>query len=131
MAEWIIPCNLKYYDVIGAFNKLSCIDWKQSAKNISVGDIVYIYVGRPLMAIKFKCKVNKINLDSIEIDDSEFVIIGDNYMNYGNHMELELLVTYDDQLNLAELKSHGLKGNVQGPRHMDAEIKSFIDTLKL
>ena len=26
----IIPCNVKDYDVIGAFNKLSEIDWKQS-----------------------------------------------------------------------------------------------------
>ena len=30
MKYWIIPCNVKDYDVIGAFNKLSEIDWKQS-----------------------------------------------------------------------------------------------------
>lgn len=131
MADWIIPCNLKYYDVIGAFKKLPCIDWKQSSKNIAVGDIVYIYVGQPLMEIKFKCKVNKINLDSIEIDDSEFVINGNNYINYGCHMELQLLTTYDKQLNLSTLRAHGLKGNIQGPRHMDGNIKAFVDGLGL
>ena len=129
MADWIIPCNLKYYDVVGAFNKLSRIDWKQSAKNIAVGDVVYIYVGRPLMAIKFKCKVNKVNLDSIEIDDREFVIVGDNYMNYRNHMELELITAYNDELTLEELRKHGLNGNIQGPRHLVAELKTFIDTI--
>lgn len=61
MVEWIIPCNLKYYNVISAFEKLQCVDWIQSAKSINVGDIVYIYVGFPIKAIKFKCKVNKVN----------------------------------------------------------------------
>lgn len=130
MTDWIIPCNLKYYDVIGAFNKMSRIDWKQSAKNIAVGDIVYIYVGRPLMAIKFKCRVNKVNLDSVEIDDSEFIIIGDNYVNYGNHMELELITVYNDELNLAELRTHGLNGNIQGSRRLTDELKEFINTIK-
>ena len=130
MADWIIPCNPKYYDIIGAFDKLSKIDWKQSSKNIAVDDIVYIYVARPIMAIKFKCKVNKVNLKSIEINDSEFVIIGDNYINYGNHMELELLTAYDNELTLDELRVHGLRGNIQGPRHLDDNIKKIIATIK-
>ena len=130
MADWIIPCNPQYYDVVGAFSNLSRIGWKQSAKNIDVNDIVYIYVGRPLMAIKFKCKVNKVNLDFIEIDDSEFIIIGDNYMNYKNHMELELLTQYEDELTLEKLGAHGLNGNVQGPRRLVAELKEFIETFK-
>ena len=129
MANWIIPCNLKYYDVLGAFGKLSRIDWKQSAKNIAVNDMVYIYVGRPIMAIKFKCRVNKINLTSIEIDDSEFVIIGDNYVNYGNHMELELITSYDNELTLDKLVVHGLRGNIQGPRRVVEELQEFIDTI--
>ena len=129
MADWIIPCNPKYYNVVGAFNKLSKIDWKQSSKNIAVNDIVYIYVGHPIKAIKFKCKVNKINLELIEIDDSEFVIMGDNYMNYGNHMELELLAIFDKQLTLEKLRAYGLKGSIQGPRHLDIKIKGLIDTI--
>ncbi|MQS77154.1 HNH endonuclease, partial [Lactobacillus halodurans] len=40
--QWVIPCNVQYYDVVGAFNKFNVIDWKQS-KNLSkakTGDIV-------------------------------------------------------------------------------------------
>lgn len=92
-------------------------------------DMVYIYVGRPIMAIKFKCRVNKINLTSIEIDDSEFVIIGDNYVNYGNHMELELITSYDNELTLDKLVVHGLRGNIQGPRRVVEELQEFIDTI--
>ena len=46
MKSWIIPCNLSYYNVVGAFDSLTSVDWKQSS-NVEVGDIVYIYVGRP------------------------------------------------------------------------------------
>ena len=128
MTEWIIPCNLKYYDVKGAFSKFKAIDWKQSAKNICVGDIVYIYVGKPISAIKYKCRVNKTNLSKVEIDDSEFVINGENYENYGNHMELELIREYaDTELTRDMLVENGLKGNIQGPRKVDVMIQKIIN----
>lgn len=128
MTEWIIPCNLKYYDVKGAFSKFKAIDWKQSAKNICVGDIVYIYVGKPISAIKYKCRVNKTNLSKVEIDDSEFVINGENYENYGNHMELELIREYADmELTRDMLVENGLKGNIQGPRKVDVMIRKIIN----
>lgn len=53
--QWVIPCNVQYYDVVGAFNKFNIIDWKQS-KNLNkakTGDIVYIYISSP-------CKKHKI-----------------------------------------------------------------------
>lgn len=128
MTEWIIPCNLKYYDVKGAFSKFKAIDWKQSAKNICVGDIVYIYVGKPISAIKYKCRVNKTNLSKVEIDDSEFVINGENYENYGNHMELELIREYAyTELTRDMLVENGLKGNIQGPRRVDVLIRESIN----
>ena len=128
MTEWIIPCNLKYYDVKGAFSKFKAIDWKQSAKNICVGDIVYIYVGKPISAIKYKCRVNKTNLSKVEIDDSEFVINGENYENYGNHMELELIREYaGTELTRDMLVENGLKGNILGPRRVDVLIQESIN----
>lgn len=128
MTEWIIPCNLKYYDVKGAFSKFKAIDWKKSAKNICVGDIVYIYVGKPISAIKYKCRVNKTNLSKVEIDDSEFVINGENYENYGNHMELELIREYaGTELTRDMLVENWLKGNIQGPRRVDVLIQESIN----
>ena len=39
METWIIPCNIKYYDVFGAFRTLKRIEWRQSTR-VEVGDIV-------------------------------------------------------------------------------------------
>lgn len=117
MEKWIVPCNVKYYDVNNAFNKLKKLDWKQSCKSINIGDEVYIYVGKPYSAIKYRCVVNKVNIESIEIDDSEFVIDGSPYENYHNYMELELLEVFaDDELTIDVLRDRGLKGNIQSPR---------------
>jgi len=126
MSEWITPCNPKYYNVIGAFSKLKCIDWKQSSPNIKIGDIVYIYVSKPIMAIKYKCKVNKVNLPKIEIDDSEFVVDGEPYLTYPEHMELEMLREYDEELSMSELSKHGVKGHIQSIRKVYSELSEYL-----
>ena len=91
MTTWIIPCNIANYDVIGAFSKLKKINWKQSVKSIDIGHTVYVYVGKPVSAIKYKCKVNKVNLPKREIDDDMFIVDGKPFVSYGNYMEIELL----------------------------------------
>ncbi len=42
MKYWIIPSNVKNYNVVGAFNELSEIDWEQSRniKSAMTEDIV-------------------------------------------------------------------------------------------
>lgn len=65
-------------------------------QNIEIGDIVYLYIGNPISAIKYKCKVNKVNLPFCEIDDTKYVFDGDVFERYGNYMEIELLKDYSD-----------------------------------
>lgn len=129
MKYWIIPCNVKDYDVIGAFNKLSEIDWKQSnnMKSAAVGDMVLIYLSRPYSCIKYICKIKEVNKPKSTIEDSVYIMKGDNYVNYGNYMQLELLESINETLLTFEiLKLNGLKGNIQGPRSLKDNLLSFI-----
>lgn len=68
----IIPQNLKYYDVFGELSKFGVIEWRQRLKDVSVGDIVYIYLSKPESYIAFKCIVEKVNVRRLSrtIDDS-------------------------------------------------------------
>lgn len=59
--EWIIPSNPKYYDVIKAFEEADEIDWKQGA-GIRTGDTIYLYVGAPVSAILYKCRVTETDI---------------------------------------------------------------------
>ena len=126
MTVWIVSCNIKHYDVVGAFNELLRIDWKQSTK-VEPGDIVYIYVGVPYQSIMFKCYVSKTNLPFSDIDDARYVISGETYLNYGNYMELELVDKYaQGVLSLEKLRKHGLTGRIQGPRRAEGDVLRFL-----
>ena len=54
--EWIIPSNPKYFDIVHAFDDTDVIDWKQGA-GIRKGDTVIMYVGTPVSAVLYQCKV--------------------------------------------------------------------------
>ena len=54
--EWIIPANPDYYDIVHAFDDDREIEWKQG-RGIKAGDTVFLYVGAPVSAILYKCRV--------------------------------------------------------------------------
>ncbi len=125
---WIIPCNPNYYDIFGAFDHLTTINWKQIFRNMKVDDIVYIYVGSPYKCIMYKTRINETNLPKVKIDDSEFQLNSESYKNYGNYLELERLETYN---NIKPLQYHSLKVNglttVQGPTCINNQLKKYLE----
>ncbi|WP_105994031.1 EVE domain-containing protein [Staphylococcus simulans] len=126
---WVIPCNVKSYDVIGAFNKLEVIDWKQSnnMKSARPGDKVFIYASKPYSGIMYMCIIQNVNKSTASMEDKEFMTNTENYGNYGNYMELKLLKSKTQTpITLKELKKYGLKGNIQGPRSLKDELLKFI-----
>ena len=58
-------------------------------KNVEIGDTIFIYVGAPIQAVLFKCRVVAVNKPFSTIDDSKFVISGERYQHYGKYMELQ------------------------------------------
>ena len=54
--NWIVPANPKYYDVEKAFAENETVIWKQG-RGIVPGDTVYMYVGSPVSAVRYKCLV--------------------------------------------------------------------------
>ena len=115
--EWIISGNPEKYNVVDAFHNLHRVDWTQKA-NMVTGDIVYIYISGNVKAIKFKCRVNKTDLDEPDIDDSEYNISGQFDGTAGRYMELELIEEYDgDEYSREELMKYGFR-SPQGPIHI-------------
>ena len=104
MKKWIIPSNLKQYDVIGAFQSLSELTWTQRFKSVEVGDLVYIYVSSPVSAIKFCCEVAATNLG----DDSELIVEDEGFVRSGEYLERETNVFM--RLKKIHEYDHFLKG---------------------
>ncbi|MBU5248971.1 hypothetical protein KQH93_04100 [Coprococcus comes] len=126
--NWIVPCSIKFFDVVRYFENNNTIVWKRGSA-IHVNDIVYIYVGAPLSEIKFKCKVI---LEKVEIDEimkNKYAVKDGSVIKENRYMKLELLETYEDGiLPWKELKQHGL-GQVQIQARTDRKLLEYIHNI--
>ena len=137
MANWIIPCNPKFYDVFGAFRELQTIDWRQYLSKVEIGDTVFIYTGRPIMAITHKCRVVEVNTPCEYVDDGDirFNLVQDNEWDSlrpgEKYMRLELIKEYDSSaLSYSKLIEYGLLGSIQGQQRVRPEIQAAIDSVE-
>lgn len=130
--EWIISGNPKEYRVIEAFRELRKLDWRQSKKaNINAGDIVYVFVSEGIWAIRFKCRVNKTNIEVPDIDDHEYVLKERSGGSADRYMELELMEEYDgEEYSKDELKKHGFGKSPQNPVRMPASVKDYMESIR-
>lgn len=132
MNKWIIPSNLKRYDVISAFSKLNEIDWSQKIGNVKLGDLIYIYVGEPIGGIKYCCEVTAVNLAPEKeeiIDDHAFIIDVDlSAKRAEKYMRLRKIYEYENnELPMSLLHEYGVNGSIQGARMVPNELEEYLN----
>jgi predicted DNA-binding protein (MmcQ/YjbR family) len=116
--EWIIPSNPKYYDIIHAFDNTDVIDWKQGA-GIKKGDMIFMYVGAPVSAILYKCKVTETNIP-YQYQDKNLTITA--------LMKIKLLKRYEpDRFTFDVLKSEYGIYAVRGPRGVPNSLSEALE----
>lgn len=92
--SWAIPCNPAYYDIDRALKELSGIWYRQTLRDVSAGDFVYIYVSRPYQSYKYKCVVLDSNVLSSDIElaeDKEYNLAPATLVAADKYMRLKLL----------------------------------------
>ena len=115
--EWIIPANLKYYDIIHAFDDAEEIDWKQGA-GIRAGDTVYMYVASPVSAIMYKCKVTETDIP-YRYQDRNLTIKA--------LMKIKLLKRYDPKKYTFDVlkEDYGIYA-IRGPRGIPSSLSAAL-----
>lgn len=123
---WVIPCNTKYYDIIGVFDNLDVIEWSQST-NTSAGDTVFIYVGGTYKAIMYKCEVVSTDLYG-KRSDEDYPYYKELEKNPdARYMKLRLVEKYTtDRYPLKNLKENGLS-NVQGRSKAPVQLMKYLN----
>ncbi|MBE5838408.1 MmcQ/YjbR family DNA-binding protein [Butyrivibrio sp.] len=115
--EWIVPANPKYYDIEAAFDAADEIDWKQGA-GIIKGDTVFMYVGAPVSAILYKCKVTEVDIP-YDYEDKNLKITA--------LMKIKLLKRYKrDEFTFERLKSEYGIYAVRGPRGIPNTLSAAL-----
>ena len=115
--EWLIPSNPKYYDIVHAFDGTDTIDWKQGA-GIKKGDVVFLYIGAPVSAVLYKCKVTETNIP-YHYQDENLTITA--------LMKIRLLKRYPpEQFTFKILKSEYRIFAVRGPRGVPSSLSAAL-----
>ena len=116
--SWVVPANPKYYDVESAFRKDTIIDWKQGA-GIQVGDTVYLYVGAPVSAILYQCKVLQTDIP-YDYSDKNLTIKA--------LMKIQLLKCYDRKTFTFSVlgKDYGVFA-IRGPRRVPNALRCALE----
>ena len=115
--EWIIPSSGNYgFDIVDYFNRNGEILWHQNIK-AGVGDMVYIYAGKPYSAILFKSIVEEVNIPNP---------YNGAYSKYKYVMKLRIVKKYDEKLLTFDiLKEYGV-GAVRGQRRITEKLSKYI-----
>lgn len=132
MEKWIVPCNIKRFNIVEHFKKSGFVIWKNSF-TIRTGDTVYIYIGSPLSQIKYRCTVISDQVDEETLQKNEYAIVkskGNNYFSKKvKYIQLRCDYGYPDGcLPLSVLKENGL-GQVQIQARTDRNLQRYLDEI--
>lgn len=137
ITKWLISAN-KLFDTVRAFNEIRTLDWNQGVYKIKEGDIVYIYLGKPVQEVRVKCKVVKANMQESDIDDRKYITgitakeLEEPFeISYGNSMRLTILAEYveSDLFGAEALAEHGIRGQIRTPRTITGEALDYFNTI--
>ena len=128
--NWIIPCNIKQFDVIIHFENNSYAIWKNSF-SIRKYDIVYIYIGAPYSEILYKCHVINDAVDDITLKENQYAIPQKESHNFYSKKTKYIQIQLDSKyprgtFPLDKLRENGL-GQVQIQARTDKKLQNYID----
>lgn len=129
---WIIPANLDLYDLAGAFEKHSYIDWLNSRNfGFKKDDIIFIYCSGDYKKIMYKTMVLKTNLDLRDtLNDTEFNLVPEDIEEErgAKYTRLKFIKHVNtEELHLNKLRENGLKSHIQGPIRCNDSLAEYID----
>lgn len=121
--SWVIPCNVKVFDVVEHFKNSNIICWKRGAGE-KAGDDVYIYVGIPFKAIMYRCVVEDDNVGDQEMKEHPYATKG----NYGagyRYMKLRRVFTFEKPVLLETIKDLGVY-MVRKQTRVDKKVLKYL-----
>lgn len=113
---WVIPANLKYYDIVKEFQEHKVILWTQKAA-MKKGDYVCIYITAPTKAIIYLCRILEADILNEGYRDKKTI---------KTLMRIELIRTFSNQYKAEDLKKLGLT-TVRGPRRLPKPLKEIME----
>lgn len=123
--NWIVPCSVKFFDVVKHFEENDTIVWRKVSA-IKKGDTAYIYIGAPYSEIRYKCHIVDDDVDEKTLQSNEYAIRKTESGKRQKYIKMKLDHVYDDgELSLDKLRANGL-GQTQIQARTDRRLQAFI-----
>lgn len=121
MQKWIIPTNIKNYDIVEHVKTNKILFFKKN-RALTKGDIAYIYLAKPYAQILYKAIVLD---DKVKSDELTYPLsVGNDKAKL--YIKVEIVRTFGaDELTYEVLKKHGL-GQVVNQQLVRGELETFI-----
>ena len=131
--SWIIPCNIRVYDVSEHFLHKDTIVWR-NAFTIKKGDIAFLYVGQPYSEIRYKCSVLSDDVSEEILSNNSYAIPKRTYKNYFSKKDKYIILQLEKEypkgtFPLVELREQGL-GQVQLQSRLSRQLKKYIASVE-
>ena len=121
MQKWVIPCNVKNFDIVKHFENNSGAYFKRNIA-LQLDDEVYINVARPYSEIKYKGVVKKVGINPRDVDKEYKVPICETK----TFVLVEIEKKYSAETFSGEsLKANGL-GRVVNQRLIRGKIEEYV-----
>ena len=127
MENWILPCNVRFFDVEKHFEEHDTVVWKRGAST-KEGDVVYLYLGAPYSQILYRCIVEKEELTKEEVEENKYAVRA-GATPKTKYMLLKLEYKYKEgTMTLDKLREHGL-GQTQKQARTSRSVQGFINSI--
>ena len=122
--SWIIPCNVKVFDVVEHFKSSDTICWKRGAGEKN-GDTVYVYIGIPYKAIMYRCIVIDDHVSEEEMKEHTYATKGNLGAGY-RYMKLQKEKEFKEPVDLATIKALGVY-MVRKQSRVDRKVLDYLN----
>lgn len=131
MSTWLLSSGSKKFQLEKCLEKYGYVDWTQTRK-VEVGDLVFVYISKPVGIVKYLMKVECINMSFEKTtDNKEYWIDKSVYQKDREKNRFFRIVKVkelpkDDELTFNSLSYNGL-GGVQGMQKLVGKKLAYFE----
>lgn len=131
MSTWLLSSGNKKFQLDECLKKYGFVDWTQTRK-VEVGDVVFVYISKPIGAVKYKMIVDRVKMTFGETTDNEEFWLDKDVYEKGKERDcyfrlvLEKVLPDDEELTFEGLSYNGL-GGVQGMQKLMGKRLSYFE----
>ncbi|MEJ9232244.1 HNH endonuclease [Peribacillus butanolivorans] len=126
---WLVPANPNEYDLASAFSRYETLDWKRSY-NYENGDILFMYVSGNIQKVRYKVEVIEGLVRSNDVKYNKMFWNDEEKLEQSKEWTWTRFRLVDEmdtaELSLAQLREHGLRGNIQGSMKLTGELRDYV-----